>query len=219
MLELKGTYHSNFGNETQNRATLDGNGMIPGVNTFVFYATKLDGEPWTDRNEMKATYEDRLCFYKKLGDIPEGETCVGILTCFKGMGTEEPIEAMYQVAHEATVLKDNANIGETCVLVSTSRAWVEDEFEKNEIDLNDIQFSGENSFTGLPTGLPKKHMRSANTPGYGYAAYRIINNDSVELVGQWNIEGDYFYNPFISDESQRGKLTIWNQDYGPPDRI
>lgn len=126
-----------------NGASLNGDGMKlegPDQNTYVFYATKKDGSKWSGLDEMQKALEQDMIFYKRLADIPKGHICVGILTCFKGYGTNGTGEGkpIYEVAHRARASKDY--IGDTCVLLSTSRVWPERVFEDEKIDPMQIQF-------------------------------------------------------------------------------
>lgn len=145
-------------------------------NVRFYYAVKKDGSDWLNDEELKRTYEDSLDFYDSLDQIPAGKTCVGMLICFIGPGSDVKTaqDPYYRCYHKATVRDNMALAGQTFMLASTSRVWTKGMLERLGMSSEDIDLT--------------KHP-DLNVP-------ELILQDTLWECGHYtsaNIEGSVFY--------------------------
>ena len=169
-------------------------------NIRIYYATKKDGKDWENDRELQHTYEKDLVFYDDLNKIPEGEVCVGILTCFVGPGAEPEEgrdDGYYSFYHEAQVRDDADLIGESFALVSTSRVWTKQMFEEADKSLEEIALNtdGEKNVEEwlLASGLLNtSHYKSANIEGSAWYTRETYKEDGSGAVGTHNSEWEHW---------------------------
>lgn len=199
----------------------------------VYYAAKTDGKNWgskltEDLNgdgkvspeerkeyeekkcfEMQSTYEDELIFYESLSALKSAnKTCVGILYCFKTSKPDDfdvtkETNPHYLCYHKAYVKDDEKLMGKSYQLVSTSRVWTKDMFNKKDKNLADIAVTmgtvDSKYFSKLPEGTTGEWIpyQSANltktdkgikVPSDATTWYR---KETYKEDGSWDIEGTH----------------------------
>lgn len=167
-----------------------------------YYATKQDGEDWTNDWELQHTYEKDLKFYEKVQDIPKGDVCVGILTCFVGPGPdpeEGKDDGYYAFYHQAQVKENKDLIGESFALVSTSRVWTKQMFENAGKSLDEINLAiDENKNKNIKDWLLESelldefHYKSANIEGSAWYTRETYKEDGSGAIGTHNSEWEHW---------------------------
>ncbi len=161
-------------------------------NVRFYYATKKDGSDWSSDEELKTTYEDSLEFYDSLDQIPKGKTCVGMLICFVGPGSEVTVsDPYYRCYYKAKVRDDMDLAGQTFMLASTSRVWTKEMFEKLGMSPGDIDLQ-ENPDLNLPKLILGDklwncgHYTSANIDGSIFYTKETYRPDGSGIEGTHN---------------------------------
>ena len=167
-----------------------------------YYATKQDGEDWTNDWELQHTYEKDLKFYEKVQDIPKGDVCVGILTCFVGPGSdpeEGKDDGYYAFYHQAQVKENKDLIGESFALVSTSRVWTKQMFEDAGKSLDEINLAIDaNKNKNIKDWLLESelldefHYKSANIEGSAWYTRETYKEDGSGAIGTHNSEWEHW---------------------------
>ena len=177
-------------------------------NIRIYYAVKKDGTDWKDDWEMQHTWEDGLVFYESLGAIPEGNVCVGILTCFVGPGPDPEGGAeggaekkedggYYYYYHKAKIRENDKLAGESFALVSTSRVWTKEMFEQAGLGLESmgLNTAEEVNFPEwiLKSGLwENTHYKSANVDDSVYYQREVYREDGSGIEGRHNSEWEHW---------------------------
>ena len=141
-------------------------------------------------------------FYEKVQDIPKGDVCVGILTCFVGPGPdpeEGKDDGYYAFYHQAQVKENKDLIGESFALVSTSRVWTKQMFENAGKSLDEINLAiDENKNKNIKDWLLESelldefHYKSANIEGSAWYTRETYKEDGSGAIGTHNSEWEHW---------------------------
>lgn len=199
--------------DTTAQPTLTGTNVDEDKNAqmSVLYATKKDGTDWEDDYELQHTYEDDLLFYNDVSAIPSGHKCIGVLFCFKG-GMVSNNDLKYIGSIPVKLTNNTALAGSTYMLVSTSRAWTQEMFDKASMSPADIP-DWTNPQTRL-SDFPSGCYTSGNIEGSTWYRKEEYRPDGSGAVGnhnsQWAEWGDTLLLLSYKTGITKTMLQKWN---------